>query len=283
MRTSGRVSRLARVQSSRRFLLGLAATAAAACRAAPEVRDPAEGRVIVACGRTFYAGVPVVSWMEPDDPGKARHQPGRKERGEGGRVFVEAESGDVERLREVVDQLVLHYDAAGSSRRCLEILKERGLSVHFLVDVDGTIYQALDLRDQAWHATIANARSIGVEIANLGAYPPGSPEIAKAGAKLRGEAQGRELEQPAFTRAQYESLAKLAAALCAIFPRIELDAPRGADGRVRTSVIAEEEWSSYRGILGHLHVQANKSDPGPAFDWERLLLAARTILAEGAP
>lgn len=274
------VSRLARV---RRSILGFAAILASACRTVPEPRDPTEGQVILACGRSFFAGVPIVPWISPEPPEKPRHQPGRKERGEGGRVLVEAGSDDIERLRTVVDQLVLHYDAAGSSRRCLEILEERGLSIHFLVDVDGTIYQALDLRDQAWHATIANARSIGVEIANLGAYPPGSPEIAKAGERVRGAAQGRELEQPAFTRAQYESLAKLAAAVCAMFPGIEVEAPRDADGRVRTGVLAEPEWNAFHGILGHLHVQANKSDPGPAFDWERLLLDARRILAEGAP
>src|SRR5690606_19455249 len=29
----------------------------------------------------------------------------------------------------------------------------------------------LDLKERAWHATIANDRSIGIEIANIGAYP----------------------------------------------------------------------------------------------------------------
>ena len=47
----------------------------------------------------------------------------------------------------------------------------RGLSVHFMLDLDGTIYQTLDVKEQAWHATIANGRSIGIEIANIGAYP----------------------------------------------------------------------------------------------------------------
>src|SRR6185503_14558055 len=101
-------------------------------------------------------------------------QPGRKERGDNGEVFIEPGSDDLERLREVVDQFVLHYDVAGTSGRCFQVLQDaRGLSVHFLLDVDGTIYQTLDLRDEAWHATKANPRSIGIEIANLGAYPPG--------------------------------------------------------------------------------------------------------------
>ena len=71
----------------------------------------------------------------------------------------------------MVDQFVIHFDARGSSRKCFEILQDvRGLSVHFMLDLDGTIYQTLDVKEKAWHATIANGRSIGVEVANIGAY-----------------------------------------------------------------------------------------------------------------
>ena len=41
-----------------------------------------------------------------------------------------------------------------------------------VLDVDGTIYQTLDVRETCWHATKANPRSIGVEIAQIGAWPP---------------------------------------------------------------------------------------------------------------
>ena len=39
-----------------------------------------------------------------------------------------------------------------------------------MLDLDGTIYQTLDLKEGAWHATDANGRSIGIEIANIGAF-----------------------------------------------------------------------------------------------------------------
>ena len=231
------------------------------------------------CGRRFYAGVPVVLWTSPprydassehtrfgpdregpDAPKGLRYQPGRVVKGEPPLVEVEAGSEDVERLREVIDQFVLHYDAAGSSARCFEILQDkRGLSVHFLLDVDGTIYQTLDLRDQAWHATKSNPRSIGVEIANLG--------IPEGGGT-----------QPEFTDAQYASLAKLVAALCTLFPRIAPDAPRDAEGRVVAGALDDAAFDSFQGILGHSHVQSNKQDPGPAFDWERFLREARAQL-----
>jgi N-acetyl-anhydromuramyl-L-alanine amidase AmpD len=44
---------------------------------------------------------------------------------------------------------------------------------------------------------------------------------------------------------------------------------------VRTDVLTDEEFAAFSGVLGHLHVSANKSDPGPAFDWERFLREAR--------
>ena len=67
--------------------------------------------------------------------------------------------------QETVDQVVLHYDAAGTSRRCFEILHDvRGLSCHLLLDVDGTVRQTLDLALRARHATVANDRSVGIEI-----------------------------------------------------------------------------------------------------------------------
>ena len=75
-------------------------------------------------------------------------------------------------LQEVVDQLILHYDVSGTSRQCFERLHDhRGSSIHSMVDADGTIYQTLDLKEKAWHATFANSRSIGIEIAHMGAYP----------------------------------------------------------------------------------------------------------------
>src|SRR5262245_43453849 len=51
---------------------------------------------------------------------------------------------DLDALRKVVDQFVIHYDVCGTSRACFRVLHDtRGLSVHFLLDVDGTIYQTL--------------------------------------------------------------------------------------------------------------------------------------------
>jgi N-acetyl-anhydromuramyl-L-alanine amidase AmpD len=304
-----------------------AAALLGACRAS-EVASPAGlsappiGESIVVCGERIPIGAPVVLWTDPGgysaystelrfpEAAPARVVSGLRYRP--GREGVPAEGDCRARLAGAIDLLVVHYDACGTSRRCFEVLHDRrGLSAHFLLDLDGTLYQTRDLADTAWHARQANPRSVGVEIANIGAYPAGqaSPleewygedergvrvtlpsrlddgglrtpgfvaRPAREG-RIEGPVQGELLEMHDYTPEQYESLAHLAAALCRLFPAIEPDAPRGTDGAVRGDALAEGELRAFQGILGHLHVSAEKQDPGPAFDWEGFLARVRQLL-----
>lgn len=213
------------------------------------------GDEIVIDGRYVRTGAKVILWTDPG--GFNGYSPGH---------FGQRPPG------QVIDQFVLHYDAAGSSKRCFEILQERKLSVHFLLDTDGTIYQTLDTNERAWHATKANDRSIGIEIANIGAYPvEGAPP---AGA-IVGNVQGQELWMHDFTPQQYDALIKLTSALCSAFPHIRCEYPRDASGRVVSHVLEENAFRRFQGVLGHFHVQANKQDPGPAFQWDYVIDAAR--------
>jgi hypothetical protein len=234
---------------------------------------------------------------------------------------------DLGLLREHVDQFVLHYDVCGVSRVCFKTLHDsRGLSVHFMLDIDGTIYQTMDVKERAWHATIANDRSVGVEIANVGAYartendallrtwyepdpPPweasADPAIASrlppttitvpatlGDGGLRapgtyapawplpifGPVQGRELRQYDLTPEQYRSLIKLTATLHRALPKIALDYPRDERGRLVTSALPRERWERFQGVLGHHHIQKDKSDPGPALHWDMVINGARREL-----
>lgn len=65
-------------------------------------------------------------------------------------------------------QFVNHWDATLSSELCAKIINKRGLSMHFLIDNDGTIYQMLDIQHVAWQAgsKFWNINGIGVEISN---------------------------------------------------------------------------------------------------------------------
>ena len=63
---------------------------------------------------------------------------------------------------------VNHWDVCLSAESCAKVLNKRGISVHFLIDNDGTIFQMLDTQHGAWHAGVGkvNHKSIGVEISN---------------------------------------------------------------------------------------------------------------------
>ena len=63
---------------------------------------------------------------------------------------------------------VTHWDVCLSSSICAKVLADRGISVHFCIDNDGTIYQLMDINHAAWHAGSRswNHSSVGVEISN---------------------------------------------------------------------------------------------------------------------
>jgi N-acetyl-anhydromuramyl-L-alanine amidase AmpD len=93
-----------------------------------------------------------------------------------------------------------------------------------------------------------------------------------------GRIQGRMQKQYDFTPQQYQALIHLTAALCRVFPRITCDAPRDANGNVTNHVLTHEQWENFHGVLGHYHVQLDKSDPGPAFQWDYVIHGARNLM-----
>jgi N-acetyl-anhydromuramyl-L-alanine amidase AmpD len=219
---------------------------------------------------------------------------------------------DLPTLQRVVDQFVIHFDACGTSRQCFNVLQDhRDLSVHFMLDLDGTIYQTLDLKERAWHATSSNSRSVGIEIANIGAYPAndktpfdqwyatnangrtritipkryGDGGIRTAGfighparsELIHGKLQGQELVQYDFTPEQYRALVKLTAALTQVLPNIKCDYPRDDHGKVIPDKLPDNVLKNYHGVLGHFHIQTEKVDPGPAFNWDYVIDGARGL------
>ena len=323
------------------FLAGCAADGPA-----PGVENARAGDEIMVAGRLFHTGTPVVLWTDPggydayrterrfadwEDSSWQATTRGGEGPGEPARYntrFAKPDSAkplspeELEQVRgggwtlpllqDRVDQFVLHYDVCGLSARCFDVLHDRrGLSVHFMLDLDGTIYQTMDLKERAWHATKSNDRSVGVEIANMGAYPPSEgpllpewyeqidggevvitippameerygpdgglmrkdelPLSPATGEPVVGAIHGGELRQWDLTPQQYEALTKLTAALTEVFPKMARDYPRGPDGEVLKTRLDDEAFESFGGVLGHWHVQDNKVDPGPALDWDRVI------------
>ena len=326
-----------------RITLALALISLVSCQTAPKpgAHVPRTGDEIVVAGQFFHAGTPVVLWMDPGgydayrverrfsafDKSDWEHSteevpslrtPNRyslRREGLSNAQIEQVRGGgwDLPMLQEVVDQFVLHFDVCGVSRQCFKVLQDRrDLSVHFMLDLDGTIYQTLDLKERAWHATTSNSRSVGIEIANMGAYShedarslnewyekgpdgrvritipkqlgdggirtpnfvgyPARPEL------IQGVIQGDDLYQYDFTPQQYEALIKLTAALCKVFPKIKCDYPRDAQGKLIPQKLPDEMLNYYQGVLGHYHIQTNKNDPGPALQWDYLIGGAQKLL-----
>jgi N-acetyl-anhydromuramyl-L-alanine amidase AmpD len=314
--------------------------------AAPKPGSPAprRGDEIVVAGQFFHTGTRIVLWMDPggydayrverrfspiekagwdasQEEVKELSSPNRYNLRTNGLTAAELErvrggGWDLPLLRRVVDQFVIHFDACGTSRQCFKVLQDqRDLSVHFMLDLDGTIYQTLDLKERAWHATSSNTRSVGIEIANLGAYGAneknpfhdwyttdekgrtlitlpsrfGDGGILTKGfvghpsrpRTVTGMIQGKELVQYDFTPEQYQSLIKLTATLCKVLPKIHCDYPKDASGNLIAQKLPDAQLKQYQGVLGHFHIQTEKVDPGPAFQWDYVLDHARRLLHGG--
>ena len=306
-------------------------------------KEPRKGDEIVAAGQFFHTGTPVVLWMDPGGYDAYRVErrfspietsdwsnssaevrtlktPNRYGLRQNSLTTNQIETvrgggWDLPLLQSVVDQFVIHFDDCGTSRTCFMVLQdERDLSVHFMLDLDGTIYQTLDLKERAWHATTSNDRSVGVEIANMGAFPVAgknpfdqwyqtnsageifitipkrfgdggirTPNFTGHPARnepVQGTIQGENLVQYDFTPEQYAALTKLTAALCKIFPKLKCRYPVDAQGKLIPQKLRDDELKNYQGVLGHYHIQTNKVDPGPAFDWEQVIGGANKLLAE---
>jgi hypothetical protein len=171
------------------------------------------------------------------------------------------------RLRTVVRQIVVHLDGCRDAQMCYNVLhNERGLSVHFMVDNDGTIYQGLDLVDCAFHAGGVNEISIGIELQNRGdaaRYPNYYPE---GRGTVTCRIHGVQFLSYDFTEAQYEAMTRLSRLLTRIFDRVALRSPQRGGEPVWTTITGLRSWV---GFLGHYHVDREKWDPGP-WDFKRL-------------
>ena len=185
-------------------------------------------------------------------------------------------------LQEVVSQFVLHFDGCVNSRSCFKSMHNRvrpsggcGLSAHFMIDADGTIYQTLDLAERAFHAEQSNSTSVGVEICNRGRYNPS--EMSRLPAEYRTRPRrivvinGFSYDAYDFRPEQYDSLLALTRTLLRIFPKIKPIIPE-ENGVPYLNTL--EDPVAFHGIVGHLHVdlQKQKWDPG-ALDWRWLTRA----------
>jgi N-acetyl-anhydromuramyl-L-alanine amidase AmpD len=160
-----------------------------------------------------------------------------------------------------VRAVVLHHTGGeGSSEQVCRTLRARRLSIHYIIDYNGTVTQHADHRLVTYHAGQANGWTIGIEVVNQARAPAAArhPRIV-----YRDTVHERELSLLRFTDAQVASCRMLCRQLC-LEHRLPIEVPRDpSSGELITRTLEAATLAAYRGVLGHFHLTAKKIDPAP--------------------
>ena len=165
-----------------------------------------------------------------------------------------------------INMFVNHWDVCLNSKTCHKVLAKRGLSVHFLIDNDGTIYQLLDTNHAAYHAGSKklNHSSIGVEISN--AYYPKYQDWYKQNGYgerpiISGESvHGNAMEDfTGFYNVQLNALKALWQAIN-VGVGIPLKCPLDKTGKTLKGVSTSVASGRFKGIVSHYHMTRKKID-----------------------
>ena len=180
------------------------------------------------------------------------------------------------------DLIVLHHTAGGSARSTLAWWNSNAtrIATAYIIERDGTIHEVFDPRGWAFHLGIkgtngaVDRRSIGIEIACEGGLKESEGKlytfdrIAKsseyAGSPYRHTAPWRGYRCYApYTPAQITAAVRLTDHLLD-----EFNIPRRTPA---DHLSYDKKLLNYKGVVGHHHLRADKSDVHPGFDWERLV------------
>ena len=161
---------------------------------------------------------------------------------------------------------VCHWDVCLSSETCFRVLKKRGISVHFAIDNDGTIYQFMDMNDVAYHAGSRkwNNASVGVEITNA-FYPKYQDWYKRKGFGERpvikdAMVHGKKLETHlGFYPVQRPALQALMKADHKA-TGMPLKAPLDRKGNTSTKVSKPVADGRFEGFVSHYHLTNRKID-----------------------
>lgn len=151
--------------------------------------------------------------------------------------------------------VVNHRDDPYNIEYVRQTFVDADVSIHYLLDRDGTVYCYIPEDRSAWHAGVGtwrnnekyenkmNLYSIGIEVMGIGSYNDMSGYLTTK------EYNALPEEHIGFTDAQYAALKDLVADICQ-----------------RNNIPLDKEH-----IIGHQEFSPKKKDPGELFDWSRIL------------
>ena len=161
---------------------------------------------------------------------------------------------------------VNHWDVCLNSKSCNDVLNRSGISVHFLIDNDGTIYQTMDMQHGAWHAgnERVNRASVGGESSNA-YYPKYADWYVQNGYGERpmvddAWVHGQKLEPfMGFYPEQIEAAKALWKAVASA-SNVKLKTKLNQFGKVSTKYEKEIVYGKFEGVISHYHCYKGKSD-----------------------
>jgi len=150
-----------------------------------------------------------------------------------------------------VDRVVLHHTGGNSLNNACNAINDAGLSIHYIIDRDGTIVYSLDESLRAAHAGCCissclpkcrdvqyegmNDRSIGIEIVGLGN------------------------QHSPYTDYQYAKLSLLLNDIAQRYPQIRIDTTH---------------------VVPHYLITNGKWDPSENFEWDKIGLPKQKVLSD---
>lgn len=151
--------------------------------------------------------------------------------------------------------VVNHRDDPYNMEYVRQTFIDADVSIHYIIDRDGTVYCYVPEDRTAWHAgkgqwkndekytNKMNLYSIGIELVAIGSQADMSLYLSKK------EYKGLDKELLGFTDEQYTALKALVEDVC-----------------VRNNIPMDREH-----VIGHEEFNPDKNDPGELFDWSRLI------------
>jgi hypothetical protein len=177
------------------------------------------------------------------------------------RTWIETGFHFVGRLRTETRWIINHWTAAeNSAPQTFENMRTRGVSVHFICDQLGDIYQCADADARLAHAQEngGNTFGVGIEIINRGHGNAPAKSFVRTPRTER--IHGHEITYGEFFPAQIASVIALNRALCQAYG-LPLRCPV-KNGEIYATVLPLKYLSTYRGCMGHLNLDEGKPDPG---------------------
>lgn len=169
------------------------------------------------------------------------------------------------RPRKETGLITLHWTASENPPvQVHRNMQAEGLSVHFVIDQFGIIWQMCDADRLCAHAEGVNVRAVGIEMINRGT----ARDVPTRGVE-RPVRKERIFNQPVtytgFTIEQQVACISLVRTLCTAY-QLPMRVPLEGN-RVRATRMTKAELMAYRGVIGHLHAMPpdrHKVDPGLA-------------------